>query len=348
MGLSAQAANFAALAALFLALPMLRGGELPAPLTLDLPLAANIATPAWLGHPVTPANTFATLTLPIFPPDVNASLLVTVYFQEKNGGLMRVTWSGLQGAVTLADNFYEDIGMANQRTLLIAPSTLAGDGKLSFQTGDTTLGIARVHFEWIQPQEELVSPEVREELVTPAKGATVAASSANGAPSAALEPAWDNEVVTVPITDSPVRVEQGVAFSVDLDKVPNGARVSLKESGLPLGQHLAVWVNDKRAGSITPAVPDLTDGGFFASDKSSSYVGWRNGSFYVPVSTLLQGENTITFSAEDDAGAASTTAAATAAPLAVKDLDIQLDYTAPAPVSDTPTLHLSATLSPTP
>ena len=78
--------------------------------------------------------------------------------------------------------------------------------------------------------------------------------------------------------------------------------MALKETGLSLGQHLVVWINEQRAGTITPAVPGLTDCGFFTDPSSATtYVGWRDGSFYVPVSLLKDGVNTIQFSPEDDA-----------------------------------------------
>ena len=149
-----------------------RATDLPASLTLDLPIPVNLATPSWLGHPTIPPTTFATLNLPILTPAADASLLVTVYFQEKTGGFMRIIWQGTQGAEVLSDNFYEDIGMANQRSLLISPTTLAGDGTLIFQCGDTNLGIQRIKLEWLQNKNGLVSSDVHDMLVTPSVGAT--------------------------------------------------------------------------------------------------------------------------------------------------------------------------------
>jgi len=87
----AQSSGWACLLLLFV-VGSLRASELPAAVTLDLPIPANQATPSWLGHPETPPTTFATLNLPVLAPDANASLLVTVYFQEKQGGFMRVIW----------------------------------------------------------------------------------------------------------------------------------------------------------------------------------------------------------------------------------------------------------------
>ena len=308
----------------------LRASDLPAPVTLDLPVPANLALPDWLGQPETPATSFATLNLPIFTPDLTSSLLVTVYFQEKQDGFLRVVWKGTQGAQLLSDNFYENIGMANQRSLLISPATLVGDGILAFQCGDSTLGIKRIKLEWLENRTGLVAPAVTGLLVTPALGATESAVNLNGQPNPPAPGAWQGQLVSVPLTDEAVRIEQGVEFTVDLDKVPVSARLTLKETGLPMGQHLVAWVNEQRAGIISPTVPDLLDAGFLTDENASiSYVGWRDGSFYVPVSLLKAGVNSVELSVEADASSAAGNSAASnapASPLAVKGMMVQLNY----------------------
>lgn len=342
---SAPSAGWACLLLPFLAVS-LHAADLPAPITLGLPIPTNLATPVWLGHPDIPDTAFAALNLPILTPDTNASLLVTVYFQEKQSGFLRVVWKGTQGAELLSDNLYENIGMANQRSLLISPTTLVGDGILTFQCGDTTLGVQKIKLEWLANTNALVSPAVQGVLVTPSSGSTQPAQSLNGQVAPTPAAAWDGEVVTVPLTDQALRIEQGVEFSVDLDKVPVSARLALEETGLPLGQHLVVWINGKRAGTITPPVPDLLDEGFLTATTTSttltSYVGWRDASFYVPVSLLTAGVNAVQFSAEDEPsltmGNAGASAGGDTPPLAIKSLVIQLNYqpvTTPADSSPT-------------
>jgi hypothetical protein len=328
----ALSSGWACFLLLFLA-GCLRASDLPAPVTLDFPFPANEATPGWLGHPETPPTDFATLDLPILTPDTNASLLVTVYFEEKQDGFMRITWQGTQGAQLLSDNFYENIGMANQRSLLISAATLIGDGILAFQCGDSTLGIQRIKLEWLENKDSLVSPTVEDFLVTPVIGPTQLAQSLNGQPNPTEPGAWEGQIVTVPLTDEALRIEQGVEFSVDLDKAPGSARLALKEAGLPLGRRLVVWINQQRAGTITPTVPDLLDGGFLTGGNAStgsSYAGWRDGSFYVPVSLLKAGINTVQFSDEDDAalivGGASSSDPGLGLPVAIKALVFQLNY----------------------
>jgi hypothetical protein len=89
-------------------------------------------------------------------------------------------------------------------------------------------------------------------------------------------------------------------------------------------------VNQQRAGAITPAVPDLADPGF-SSDSAKPYTGWRGGSVYLPVALLKKGLNALQFSIENDIDA---TASDTNAPLAVRHLAGQFDYTGtPSPLA---------------
>jgi hypothetical protein len=333
---------------LFLGAPLcLRALDGPANFTLDLPFGANEATPAWLGHPVTPPGTFATLDLPVTPPDATASLLVTVFYQEQNGGFLRIGWQGsavappgnageLPGpgeaasSSVLCDNFYEGIGMSNQRSLLIPPDAMKQPGALTFQTGAATLGISRIKLEWLETSTGLSSPAITDLLVTPADGKTRPASELNGQPPLANDPAWHDRIVDVTVTDVPLRVEQGVDFTVQMDSVPTLARLALKEGGLPWGQHLVVWVNGKRSGVILPVVPQLGDGGY-PSVAGTPYVGWRDGTYLVPLHDLAAGNNTLQFSAEpDDVPATPPDPQAAPAPLAVKDVLLQLEYPATA------------------
>ena len=76
-------------------------------------------------------------------------------------------------------------------------------------------------------------------------------------------------------------------------------------------------------------------------------MGWRNGSFYVPVSVLKQGTNTLQFSAEDEIAANGPAPPPVDPrlgdpPLAVKEVALQMNYTsAPDPIGQLPILHLS-------
>jgi len=301
----------------------------PVSFTFDLPFPDNQATPVWLGHPAMAAGTFATLNLPITPPDPQASLVVTLYFTEKQDGFLRASWIGSQAAEVLSENLYEGIAMQNQRSLLILPNTMDGAGTLSFQSSSDTLGVERIKLEWVENQPSLVSPHIQDMLVTPESDITQKLQDLNGQANGTQAFTWKNSAVTVLITDTPQRVEAGVEFNAELEQVPQAARIVLKEDGLPFGQRIVVWINQQRAGTITPTVPDLTSEGYGADPNSpSSYVGWRDGSLFVPVSFLKVGVNAVQFSTESDSDGTNdqSTVVSAPAPLALKDVFLQLNY----------------------
>ena len=227
--------------------------ETPIVYTLDLPCQPNLATPTWLGHAVVPVSTFAELNLPLTTPQAGQALLVTLTFREKTGGFLRLIWQGAQGEQqVLTNNFYQGIGMANQRALLIPADVVQGSGTLLLQCGATDLGVQSISLEWLENQSALASPEKPDELVVSSLGTIASAASLDGQPPQAESAALEGTLVTVPVISAPERIEQGVQFGLQLDDTPTGARLSMKEAGLPWDQHLVLWINQQRAGTITP------------------------------------------------------------------------------------------------
>jgi hypothetical protein len=319
--------------------------------TLNLPLSSTVVLPNWLGQPVIPAGTFASMDRPLTAPAINDSLLVTIIFQEKEGGFLRLTWKNAEGEQLLTSNFYEGVDMANKRSLLIPSSVVRDMGTLSLQCGDTSLDVQKIHFEWLQGSAALVSPEQTDQVVVSRLGSVAKASTLDGQPAGVPVSDIDGDLITVPISNSPERIEQGVQFSLQLEGSPKAARLSFQESGLPWGQHLVVWLNQQRAATVSPVVPDLEETGFAAPpDATQPFIGWREVSAYLPVSLMKAGLNTLQISTESDTDSADTSDAdaTSTLPLAVNNLSCQFDYTAAvAATSTAPTTAAAATVSPT-
>jgi hypothetical protein len=325
-----------------------RGMDSLASFTLDLPFQANAATPDWLGHPQTPSGNVASLELPLSPEGSGASLLVTVFFVEQPEGFLRIIWNGPSGAKSLSDNFYEGIGMSNQRSLLIDGATLAGGGSLILQASGAELGVARIRFQWLDQRNSWVNPDIRESLVVASPDSTTTTSAVDGGPPTAQGSSWHGRLAYVALTDSPQRIEQGVEFSVQIDGPVLAGRLALKENGLPWGQRLVVWVNQQRAATITPALPSLTEEGFWSETNAAGvYVGWRPGFAYLASSLFKTGANTFQISVEPDtAGTESATAPASSSfPLALKDAFLQLVFPASETTETAPTTASSAPAS---
>ena len=299
--------------------------------TLNLPAQAAQVTPVWLGHPVLTVGTFATLDLPLTAPEINESLLVTIVFQEKPGGFLRLAWRNADGEQLLSSNFYEGVGMANKRTLLIPSSIIQDMGTLSLQSGQASLDVSQIRFEWLEGGVALVAPGQTDQTVVTQLGTVAKASTLDGQPATVPVADVDGNLITVPITNSPQHIEQGVEFSLQLDGTPKAARLTLQESGLPWSQHLVIWVNQQRAATASPIVPDLEEAGFATPpDALKPFIGWRDVTAYLPVALMKAGINTLQISAESDTVPADGTGdddAMSQQPLAVNNLSCQFDYT---------------------
>ena len=68
---------------------------------------------------------------PSVPGADDDDLALTVVFQEEMGAFLSVYWENALGKrELLAPNLFENIGLANQRTLLINRPTMGGPGKV--------------------------------------------------------------------------------------------------------------------------------------------------------------------------------------------------------------------------
>jgi hypothetical protein len=119
---------------------------------------------------------------------------------------------------------------------------------------------------------------------------------------------------------------------VESQAPPAAARLVFREAGLMWGKHLVVWLNQKRAGIVTPQVPDLAETG---PPGVGPYAGWREGSVCLPAALLTPGIAALQFSVEDDVDPASH--AEGALPLAVKEVALHLLYPEPAAPPVAPT-----------
>jgi hypothetical protein len=303
----------------------------PSSFTLDLPLSANIATPAWLGQPevLTDPNT---IELPITPSSAKFPLLVTLFFNDQDGPI-RLIWKDAYGNETLlANNFCEGTGVANQRGLLIDPALIKTGGTLEIEgVAEGVQPVTRLNLQWLVRGKDLISPKETQVLVSPDHLMLTNVENLETEKDTAPEINWDKQVVVANLVDSPQHIEQPTEFSVGLNSVPTLARLQLKENGLPLGQHFVLWVNQEKAGVITPVVPELNDLGYFNTQAGGTptYVGWRTATFMLPTGLLKTGANALQFSPENDDG----TPALSATPLVIRDVTIQLLYpeAAPAP-----------------
>ncbi|NJK91333.1 MAG: hypothetical protein HC904_05565 [Blastochloris sp.] len=284
----------------------------------------NSPAPAWI---LPQANLVSEGTLAtqsyVFPAAPGKSgLLATLLFEEVEGGFLRAYWRSETDSMMLSENLYEGIGLSNQRVLRIPQKLLEGGGTLTLQAGGTQLGLRKISWDWLSPLPMLVAGDQDAALMN-SLGIPLRESEVDGDPMTVPIDKWKGRVVTAQITESPLRIEQGVEFGCLLEEPPALARLEWKVNGLPLPESMMLWVNGQSVGLVRPELPDLTDPGYHKlAGSKPTYYGWRKASVLIPNSRLKSGYNAIQFSADSEDGLFPQ-------PLAVKEIRVQLFYPDP-------------------
>lgn len=282
----------------------------------------NASAPSWI-KPTPNAETspsFASASYQIEPLEPEGALLIELLFTEIEGGFLRVSLKSGLNEEMLAQNLYDNINMFNKRSLLITYEQLKGGGTLIFQASQQALNVERIRFERLNTTT-ILSPEKKEvELINSLK-TNYKLAELSGQELPVADDQWKGQVVTAPLTEKALRIENGISFEAELSALPDQARLECQLNGLPLSEALVLWVNGQRAGWVFPQIPDLNDLGFVKNDTGElSYKGWRKASSLIPARLLKVGVNTFQFSAlSEDTKFES---------LAIKELNLQLGYPA--------------------
>ncbi|MDR2463096.1 MAG: hypothetical protein LBD30_04875 [Verrucomicrobiales bacterium] len=256
----------------------------------------------------------------VFAPETpEGDLLLTVVFEERDGGFLRVFWEGPNTALTLAENLQEGVNMTNKRTLLLRSDLLKNGGTLTLQSGAKQLPLKKIKWEPLVAQTTLTVSGGKTAAVVSASAEVLGGDDVSGETTPAAGDQWRDAVVTAGITERAERIEDGVGFEFELGAAPELARLECEVNGLALDGMLEIWLNDRRAGTLTVSVPELTDAGCGAeADGQLVFHGWRRGAALVPVEALTVGVNRLQFTAANGGPIAR--------PLAVKAVKWQLKY----------------------
>lgn len=301
-------------------------GDSPDVFIQELSTERAAALPSWLGEPVPATNvTFAKVSFPIKPTEGGTDLAVTFYFKESAGGFLRVFWSGMEKPEMLCANLYEGIGMANRRTLVVKRATLSRAGLLTLQSSEAALNVAKIEWAWVRPASILTAAGAPAVALVKADGRILGEAEVRGDPAPPPADTWRGRVITAPLIGSPERIEAGVEFAATLEAPPHWARLEVKVAGMELGRAVTLWINGARVGELAVEAPDLSDAGYTErSGSDPEYIGWRKATIFVPARHLTAGDNRFQFSWSKPGEPVST------APVAIKDLLLQLKYPEPA------------------
>jgi hypothetical protein len=282
----------------------------------DPTTSSRVDIPEWMAdRPVAAPKERAELSFPITPGPEDQDLALTVVFNEEPGAYLSVFWLPATGdRELLCGNLLENIGLPNQRTLLINRPTMGGPGKIVLQSSSQFLNVIRVRLDWLRPGVVRLVDSAPNGALVMNGGKMFAPEEVDGSQLTPIADTWEGRILTTSITDRAERIEKGVAFPVTIPVGLKRARIEVLVNGLPLDASLKVWLNGRSVGILSFEVPDLTDPGYGGS--SDRFVGWRKGVLYLTANQLAVGDNQFQFE-----GPADT-------PIAIRDFLIQVQYTA--------------------
>jgi hypothetical protein len=281
----------------------------------DPTTSSKLDIPAWMGErPVAVAKDRAELSFPVTPGAEDDDIALTVVFNEEPGAYLSVFWQTEQGdRQLLCDNLLENIGLPNQRTLLISRPTMGGPGKIVLQSSTRFLNVIRVRIDWVRPGVVRLVDSAPNGALVMNGGKMFAPEEVDGSRLTPVADSWEGKILTTSITDGAERIENGVSFPVTIPTHLKRARIEVMVNGLPLNGALKVWLNGQVVGTLSFEVPDLTDPGYGA-ENIGQFVGWRKGALYLPPTQLVIGDNQFQF--EGPAGN----------PIAIRDFLLQVQY----------------------
>jgi hypothetical protein len=276
--------------------------------------------PSWIA-PLSPekgAGHVSTLSYEFLPSPGKFGILMSLVFQEKEGGFLRVSWESGEGSATLSENLYEGTAGLNRRYLAISQELLDRGGILTIQVGGKDHGVRKIRWDWLQPSTVLTVEDHEIGCLGP-QSLPLSVSEITSDPAPFPEDLWRDRMVTAQVTERVERIELGVEFPVQLEQKPDSARLEVLLNGLDLKESMLLWINDRHVAWLYPEIPDFSDLAYVQdAQKGLIYGGWRKAVAYLPLGTLVEGENRIHLSREKEE--------AEPAPLAIKDLKLQLTF----------------------
>jgi hypothetical protein len=287
--------------------------------TFDLRATGRLEFPAWIpDRPLAVPKSQAELSFPVVPGSDDDDLALTVVFQEEAGGFLSVYWeSALGKRQLLAPNLFENIGLLNQRTLLINRPTMGGPGQVVLKSSQAVLNVLRVRLDWARPGVVRLVDNVPNGALVTTGGKMFAPEEVDGSPLTPIADSWEGRILTTSVTDQPERIEKGVEFAVSVPNKVARVRLEVLVNGLRLDQTLTLWLNGVAVGTVALEVPDLTDPGYEKGDDGTMhFTGWRKGVFILTGAQLPVGENHFQFQTPPGAE------------VAIRDFLLQLEYAA--------------------
>lgn len=219
------------------------------------------------------------------------ALAVTLFYQDGASGILRVIWSGMGGDVLLADSLLEGVDMLNRRTVMVTAEEATIGGRIVVHTDGGSGRLKRLAMDWVVPSAVYVSDEASAPYIR-LRDQDIGRLEAEGAPPEPRDDQFHSRVTLAVLQDAPVGLAEDPAFQADLTVLPDRVLWECEVANLTPDSPLYLWINNRMAGAVSVAQPDLWDPGWFRdADGSYRYAGWRKARFWADPALLAAGGN---------------------------------------------------------
>lgn len=291
--------------------------QIPLSFSFDPSANGRVSLPYWIPtRPLASPKPQAELSIPIIPISDPDDLALTVVFREEIGAYLSVYWQENGGKPQLLSaNLFENIGLLNQRTLLINRPGMGGPGTILIRSSQPVLNIIRVRLDWVRPGVVRLADDVPNGALILTGNRIYAPEEVNGSPLTPIADTWEKQILTTSITDEAERIERGVVYQIEVPHKISRARIEVMVNGLRFDQNLRLWINGRMMGALSMDIPDLIDPGYIPTREGhTQFVGWRKGVMILSAGRLLVGANNLQFDSPQGAH------------IAVRDFLLQVDY----------------------
>ena len=217
----------------------------------------------------------------------------------------------------LAPNLFENIGLPNQRTLLINRPTMGGPGKVVLKSSQAVLNVLRVRLDWARPGVVRLVDNIPNGALVTTGGKMFAPEEVDGTPLTPIADSWEGRILTTSVTDQAERIEKGIDFAFRYRIKCPGFDSKCWSTVSDSIRHSICGSMAAAVGTLALEVPDLTDPGYErGEDGTMHFTGWRKGVLILRGDQLPVGDNHFQFQTPPGAQ------------VAIRDFLLQLEYAA--------------------
>ena len=244
------------------------------------------------------AGSLSLVEVPLLPVGTESSLLVSVFFTDREGLDIRAFWRDKSGKVTtLRNKLSEDVSGLNQSLFKVTYDLLYEGGDLLLQTSGSSQPVKRIKLSWLWPANVYMGTASQSVEYVPMPEKTIETAELMESGTIAVPDTFRAGIWKDYLQDAPTSLTTAVNFIFSVEQRPKSVAIEGKLLNVAFGVHPMISVNGNEIGYVDCEVPSLASDGYFGTEGSMSYAGWRTFRALVPAEYFKVGENSIEIAA---------------------------------------------------